>query len=78
MTCQQMVELVTHYLEGRLPAAEAARFEGHLAGCEGCQAYVEQMRSLIAELGALPEIELSPALEADLLAAFQDWRAGRS
>ncbi len=77
MTCRQMVELVTHYLEGRLADADRDRFEAHLALCEGCQAYVEQMRVLVAELGDLPEVELSPALETDLLAAFRDWRAGR-
>ena len=78
MTCRQMVELVTHYLEGRLPDAERDRFEAHLARCEGCQAYLEQMRVLIDELGTLAEVELSQAAEADLLAAFRDWRAGRS
>jgi anti-sigma factor RsiW len=78
MTCRQMVELVTDYLEGRLPAAERERFEAHLARCDGCQAYVDQMRALIAELGETPEVALSPALEGDLLAAFRDWRAGRS
>ncbi len=78
MTCRQMVELVTRYLEGDLPGAERRRFEAHLARCEGCQAYVEQMRALVAELGTLPEVRLSPAMEEDLLAAFRDWRSGRS
>ena len=77
MTCQQMVELVTEYLEGRLPAAERERFEAHLALCDGCQAYVDQMRALVAELGDTPDIALSPELESGLLAAFRDWRAGR-
>ena len=77
MTCQQMVELVTDYLEGRLPAAERARFEAHLALCDGCEAYVDQMRALVAELGDTHDIALSPALESDLLATFRDWRAGR-
>jgi anti-sigma factor RsiW len=78
MTCRQMVELVTGYLEDRLPEAERRRFEAHLALCEGCQAYVAQMRALIEELGTLPEVQLSPAIEEDLLTAFRDWRAGRS
>jgi anti-sigma factor RsiW len=78
MTCREMVELVTGYLEGRLPEAERRRFEAHLALCEGCQAYVEQMRALVAELGTLPRLELSPAVEDDLLTAFRDWRSGRS
>ncbi|HET6692153.1 MAG TPA: zf-HC2 domain-containing protein [Miltoncostaeaceae bacterium] len=78
MTCRQMVELVTGYLEDRLPEAERRRFEAHLALCEGCQAYLAQMRALIEELGTLPEVQLSPAIEEDLLTAFRDWRAGRS
>ena len=77
LTCRQVVELVTDYLEGRLPDAERDRFEAHLAGCEGCQAYLEQMRALVDELGRLPDVAPSPALEADLLAAFRDWRGGR-
>jgi anti-sigma factor RsiW len=78
MTCRQMVELVTGYLEDHLPEAERRRFEAHLALCEGCQAYLAQMRALIEELGTLPEVQLSPAIEEDLLTAFRDWRAGRS
>jgi anti-sigma factor RsiW len=78
MTCRQMVELVTGYLEDRLPEAERRRFEAHLALCEGCQAYLAQMRALIEELGTHPEVQLSPAIEEDLLTAFRDWRAGRS
>ena len=78
LTCQQLVELVTDYLEDRLPAAERRRFDAHLELCEGCVAYVEQMRALIAELGRLPQVNLPPAVETDLLAAFRDWRSGRS
>jgi anti-sigma factor RsiW len=69
-----MVELVTDYLEGRLPAGERDRFEEHLAECPGCQAYVEQMRVLVGQLGELTELELPAPLEAELLAAFRDWR----
>ena len=77
LTCRQMVELVTDYLEGRLPAGERDRFEAHLAECPGCEAYVEQMRVLVDELGGLSEVELPPPVEAQLLAAFRDWRGGR-
>jgi anti-sigma factor RsiW len=76
LTCQELVELVTDYLEGRLPVPDRARFEEHLAACEGCTAYVEQMRALVEALGALPEPVVPPELEADLLAAFRDWRGG--
>jgi anti-sigma factor RsiW len=78
LTCQELVELVTDYLEGRLPPAERRRFEDHLAGCAGCQAYVEQMRALVEELGRMPQPELPAVLQDQLLAAFRDWRASRA
>jgi anti-sigma factor RsiW len=77
LTCKELVELVTDYLEGRLSAADRERFDEHLALCEGCVAYVEQMRALIDALGRLPEPELPAHLEADLLEAFRDWRTPR-
>ena len=55
LCCREVVELVTDYLEGALPARTRARFERHLARCRGCSAYVEQMREvvrLLARLGA--------------------------
>jgi anti-sigma factor RsiW len=52
MTCQELVELVTDYLEGALPPDDAERFEAHVASCEGCETYVEQMKSTIALMRA--------------------------
>ena len=77
LSCKELVELVTDYLEGALPAAERARFEAHIAGCDACTMYLEQMRATITALGHLPPESLSPEAEAELLAAFRDWRAGR-
>jgi anti-sigma factor RsiW len=75
VTCQELVELVSDYLEGRLAAADADRFEAHLALCDGCRAYVELMRGTLRELGHL-ELPDSLSLEAEdrLLRAFRDWR----
>ena len=73
MRCRELVELITDYLEGTLPASEHARFEHHLAGCDGCQAYLEQMRETIGALGRLPPESLSPEMERRLLDAFRDW-----
>jgi anti-sigma factor RsiW len=53
MTCQELVELVTDYLEGALSRADAARFESHVAACPGCEIYIEQMRSTIAVVRAV-------------------------
>jgi anti-sigma factor RsiW len=74
LTCREMVELVTDYLEDRLAPDDRARFEDHLALCEGCQTYLEQMRLTIGILGRVPEEELSPKARDDLLAAFRTWR----
>jgi anti-sigma factor RsiW len=76
MTCKELVEVITEYLEGTLPAVDGARFERHLAGCDGCQAYLDQMRQTIAALGHLPPESLSPEAETKLLEAFRGWREG--
>ena len=77
MDCNQLVELVTEYVEGRLDDAEATRFSTHLDECEGCRVYLDQMRQTIATLGHLPPETLTPEAERDLLIAFRDWRYGR-
>ncbi len=74
MTCKELVELVTEYLEGGLPADERARFEAHLEECEGCVNYVDQMRRTIATFGLIPEESLTPEMEDTLLGAFSRWK----
>jgi anti-sigma factor RsiW len=74
LTCRELVELVTDYLEGRLEAVHRESFERHLEGCRGCVAYLEQMRQLIAALGRLREEDLAPAARAELIRLFLGWR----
>ena len=76
MTCKELVDVITEYFEGTLPAEDRARFGRHLAGCDGCQAYLDQMRQTIAALGRLPPESLSPEAESKLLEAFRGWREG--
>ena len=77
MTCKELVELVTDYLEGRLSPADHERFEAHLELCEFCVTYIEQIRASVAVLGTLREDTL-PAGAADaLLAEFRDWKLAR-
>jgi anti-sigma factor RsiW len=64
ISCQEIVELITEYLEGTLSPVDRARFEHHLDRCDGCDAYVEQMRETVAALGHLPPESLSPRFEA--------------
>jgi anti-sigma factor RsiW len=68
------VELVTDYLEGTLPADERVRFEAHLAECDGCSGYLEDMRRLVGSLHELPEPPPDPATREALLRAFRDLR----
>jgi anti-sigma factor RsiW len=75
LTCKELVELVTDYLEGALAPAERARFEAHLATCSGCRSYLEQMRHTIALLGGLPEASLSEEARGELLTLFRHWRS---
>ena len=73
LPCRELVELVTDYLEDRLPPADRARFEAHLKDCEACRSYLEQFRQTIRALGRLPEESLSPEARDTLLAAFRTW-----
>jgi anti-sigma factor RsiW len=74
LACKELVELVTDYLENRLPESDRARFDAHLAGCGGCRAYVEQMRQTIRSLGRVPIESLTPERRNQLLDAFRDWK----
>jgi anti-sigma factor RsiW len=77
MDCRELVELVTEYLERALAPAAVARFEAHIAECDGCARYVEQMSETIFALGHLPPEALSPEVEMRMLTAFRGWRQGR-
>jgi predicted anti-sigma-YlaC factor YlaD len=74
MTCQEVVELVTDYLEGALPSEERARFDVHIARCAGCRAYIEQLHVTLRLTGTLTEAALSPRTRDELLGAFRAWR----
>jgi anti-sigma factor RsiW len=75
LACQELVELVTDYLEGRLSPADRDRFDAHIAGCDACTAYLEQMRLTLAALGRIPEESISVQAREELLVAFREWRA---
>ncbi len=74
LSCQELVELVTDYLEGALDSAERARFEHHLEECGNCQLYLDQMRATIELTGSLQPESISPEAEETLLGAFRDWK----
>jgi anti-sigma factor RsiW len=74
LACTEAIEIMTDYLEGALPPAEAGRLERHLATCPGCREYLEQMRSLAGSLGGLSAESIPAAMRDDLLAAFRNVR----
>jgi predicted anti-sigma-YlaC factor YlaD len=73
LSCQELVELVTDYLEGVLSPVDRARFEEHTAGCENCSRYLDQLRQTIRIAGTITTDDLSPEMERELLSAFSDW-----
>jgi anti-sigma factor RsiW len=77
LSCQQLVELITAYLERALSPADEERFEAHLAICRDCRTYLDQMRRTIAALGTLPPETLPPPMRSQLLDAFRDWKSGK-
>ena len=73
LSCAELVELVTDYLEDSLSLAERVRFEEHLTICDGCFNYVDQMRTTIALTGRLRVDDLSPEVTEELVEAFRGW-----
>jgi anti-sigma factor RsiW len=76
MACHELVEVVSDYIEGRLPASDATRFEAHLEICDGCRNYLDQMRATIYALGHLPEESISAEARERMLEAFRGWKDG--
>jgi anti-sigma factor RsiW len=73
--CQEMVELVTDYLEGTLTRSQRRRFDAHIAGCEHCTEYLTQMRATIRLTGRLQADDLTPAMRDEFAALYRRWRA---
>jgi anti-sigma factor RsiW len=78
LTCQELVELVTDYLEGALSRRDRKRFERHISGCANCTEYVAQFRETIRLTGSLREEHISRDAAEELLAVFAAWKHDRS
>ena len=73
LECRQVVEAVTDYLEGAMAPRDRLRFDHHLALCEGCQEYLDQLRAVIRVVGRPMVDAVPPGTMAGLLRAFRDW-----
>jgi anti-sigma factor RsiW len=78
ITCHEVVELVTGYLEGALDAEETSLFEQHLNFCDGCVTYVEQLRLTIEAVGHVEEQDVPPITRDRLMEAFRGWKVSGS
>ncbi|HUJ40398.1 MAG TPA: zf-HC2 domain-containing protein [Candidatus Acidoferrales bacterium] len=76
--CNEFVEVVTDYLEGKLPGEDRARFEKHLELCGSCRDYLEQIRMTLAATGRLGAEELAPKAVEELLTVFRRWKEGKA
>ncbi len=74
MDCNELVELVTAYLDGELDPDTRARFDTHLVDCDGCENYLQQFRETVRTVGKITDDELDPAFRNRLLDAFKDFR----
>jgi anti-sigma factor RsiW len=74
LSCQELVELVTDYLENHLSEHDRALFEAHIAVCPGCSTYVDQMRQTIRAVGSLAAEPPADESLDDLVALFRGWR----
>ena len=74
LACADAVELMTDYLDGALPPAQAGRLERHLEACPGCTEFLDQMRAIAGSLGGLSEASIPAGMRDDLIAAFRDLR----
>ncbi len=73
LTCQEIVELVTEFLEGTMDSPLRAAFAAHLAKCDGCTEYLDQIEATIRAAGTIEPEALSPEFQARLLEAFRDF-----
>lgn len=74
MDCNELVEIVTSYLDGSLDLEDRARFDAHLLECDGCENYLQQFRVTVSTVGKIPLDDLDPEFRSRLLQSFKDWR----
>lgn len=77
LTCKEIAEAVTDYLEGSLSVPDWVRFQMHLGMCLGCRRYLRQMRVTIRTLGTLPAEPVPPAVRDELIRRFRSWKSSQ-
>ena len=75
MKCREVVELMTDYLEGALTSLDRERFEQHIAGCDGCRAYLQQLRLTLRAMRSFEDVPMPEHVQEELVQAFRGWRS---
>ena len=76
LSCQNVAEIITEYLEGAMPLSTRIRFHMHLGLCSACRNYLKQMKYTVQTLGKLPAEPISPEMREALLQRFRHWKKG--
>ena len=74
LTCREVVELVTDYLEASLSPEKQGQLEEHVAHCPGCTAYIMQVQQTIGMLHTLSDEPVFPETKEELLQVFRKWK----
>jgi anti-sigma factor RsiW len=77
LVCKQAVELMSDYVDGALPRRTRRRLERHLAGCDACNEYLEQLRATIAVTGSAAPEDLDPDVLDGLTDLYRRYRDER-
>lgn len=77
LTCREVVELMTEYLEGSMDSGDRLRFERHVAICPPCRGFMAQLRHTIAVSSDAPEDAISPDVREALVDTFRNWNKGK-
>lgn len=75
LSCQELTEVVTDYLEGRMRLLDRLRFRLHVGMCPHCRAYLKNQRALVRAIGHMPAEPIPPAVKDELLERFRGWRS---
>ncbi len=75
LVCREAVELMSDYLEDALTWRDRRRLARHLAGCDACDAYLAQLRAVIAASGRAEPDDLDPEVLEGLVGLYRRFRA---
>jgi anti-sigma factor RsiW len=74
LTCKELTEVITDYMEGRLPLTRRMAFRLHVMMCGNCYRYLRQLKMTVRALGAMPAEPIPGEICEEMLRAFRTWK----